>query len=186
MTLTEHPTQPQGREKKPKRKRFLMAVILVLATLTGYAVWTNAVPYTLSASIEIDATPDEVWSVLTDLDAYPEWNPFIVSSSGTVQVGATLTNTMRDATGETTFTPTVLTVTPGRELRWLGKIGPGAVFDGEHSFVIEPVQAGRVRLVQSERFSGVLVPFFRGQLHDTTLPQFRTMNEALAQRVTTR
>ena len=183
MTLTEHPTQES---KKPRRKRLLLVVTLVLATLTGYAVWSNAVPYTLSASIEIDATPDEVWSVLADLDAYDEWNPFIVSSSGTVEASATLTNTMRDATGETTFTPTVLTATPGRELRWLGELGPGAVFDGEHSFVIEPVQAGRVRLVQSERFSGVLVPFFRGQLHDNTLPQFRAMNEALAQRVTTR
>ena len=186
MTLTEHPDQPQGHGKKPRRKRLLVVATLVLATLTGYAVWSNAVPYTLSASIEIDATPDEVWSVLTDLDAYDEWNPFIVSSSGTTKVGATLTNTMRDATGETTFTPTVLTVTSGRELRWLGKLGPGAVFDGEHSFLIEPVRPGRVRLIQTERFSGVLVPFFRGQLHDNTLPQFRAMNEALTQRVNTR
>ena len=186
MTLTEHPARPQGREKKPRRKRLLMAVTLVLAALAGYAVWSNAVPYTLSASIEIDATPDEVWPVLADLDAYDEWNPFIVSSSGTVEAGATLTNTMRDATGETTFTPTVLAATPGRELRWLGKLGPGAVFDGEHSFLIETVRPGRVRLVQTERFSGVLVPFFRGQLHDNTLPQFHAMNEALAQRVGTR
>ncbi|GAB2968415.1 SRPBCC family protein [Saccharothrix stipae] len=186
MTLTEHPAQPQRREEKPRRKRLLVVAILVLATLAGYAVWSNAVPYTLRASIEIDATPDEVWSVLTDLDAYDEWNPFIVSSSGTVEVGATLTNTMRDATGETTFTPTVLTVTPGRELRWQGKVGLGAVFDGEHSFLIEPVRPGRVRLTQTEHFSGVLVPFFRGQLHDNTLPQFRAMNDALAQRVNTR
>jgi hypothetical protein len=186
MTLTEHPAGPQGREKKPRRKRLLVVAALVLAILAGYAVWTNAVPYTPSASIEIDATPDEVWSVLTDVAAYDEWNPFIVSSSGTVEVGATLTNTMRDATGETTFTPTVLTVTPGRELRWLGKVGPGGVFDGEHSFLIEPVRPGRVRLIQTERFSGVLVPFFRGQLHDNTLPQFGAMNEALAQRVETR
>ncbi|WP_410606592.1 SRPBCC family protein [Amycolatopsis sp. lyj-109] len=186
MTLTEHPARPQGREKKPRRRRLLVAATLVLATLAGYAVWSNTVPYTLSASIEIDATPDEVWSVLADVAAYDEWNPFIVSSSGIVEAGATLTNTMRDATGETTFTPTVLTVTPGRELRWLGELGPGAVFDGEHSFLIEPVQPGRVRLVQAERFSGVLVPFFRGQLHDDTLPQFRAMNEALAQRVDAR
>lgn len=82
MTLTEHPAQPQGREKKPRRKRLLMVVTLVLAILAGYTVWSNAIPYTLSASIEIDATPDEVWSVLTDLDAYNEWNPFIVSSGG--------------------------------------------------------------------------------------------------------
>jgi len=95
--------------KRPRRRRLLLAAALVLAALTGYTVWSNTVAYTISASIEIDGTPDEVWSVLADLDAYDEWNPFIVSSSGTVEVGATLTNTLRDATGETTFTPTVLT-----------------------------------------------------------------------------
>ncbi|MEU1350701.1 hypothetical protein [Streptomyces sp. NPDC005795] len=42
---------------------------------------------------------------------------------------------------------------------------------------------GRVRLTQSERFTGVAVPFVEGQLRADTLPQFRAMNEALARRV---
>lgn len=171
---------------KTRRRRLLGATALVVAALAGYAVWSNVVPYELRTEITIDGTPDQVWTVLTDLDAYDEWNPFIVSSSGTVQPGATLTNTMRDATGETTFAPTVLTATPGHELRWLGKLGPGAVFDGEHAFLIESIGPGRIRLTQTERFTGVLVPFFRGQLHDKTLPQFHAMNQALARRVTTR
>ncbi len=183
MTLIENSVQARRHGRKPRR-RLLTATLLVLAVLTGYAVWSNTVAYTISASIEIESTPERVWSVLTDLDAYDEWNPFIISSSGTVAAGATLTNTMRDATGETTFTPTVLTAIPGRELRWLGKLGPGAVFDGEHAFLIEPAGPSRVRLTQTERFAGVLVPVFRGQLHDNTLPQFRAMNEALAHRAT--
>ncbi|GAA0938778.1 SRPBCC domain-containing protein [Virgisporangium aurantiacum] len=186
MSLTEQPVQAKRRGKRPGWRRLLVASAVALGVLAGYATWSNTVPYTLRASIEIQATPEQVWSVLTDLDAYDEWNPFIVSSSGTVEVGATLTNTMRDATGETTFTPTVLTATPGHELRWLGKLGPGAVFDGEHAFLIESIGPGRVRLTQTERFTGILVPFFRGQLHDKTLPQFHAMNQALAQRVTTR
>jgi hypothetical protein len=187
MSRTEQPMQAKRRGKGPGwRRRLLVASAVTLGILAGYATWSNTVPYTIRASIEIQATPDQVWSVLTDLEAYDEWNPFIVSSSGTVEVGATLTNTMRDTTGETTFTPTVLTATPGHELRWLGKLGPGAVFDGEHAFLIEPIGPGRVRLTQTERFTGVLVPFFRGQLHDNTLPQFHAMNAALARRVTTR
>jgi hypothetical protein len=79
----------------------------------------------------------------------------------------------------------VLTATPGRELRWLGKLWPGGVFDGEHAFLIEPIGSGRVRLTQTERFTGVLVPFFQGRLHANTLPQFRAMNEALARRAKT-
>ncbi|RSM74895.1 SRPBCC domain-containing protein [Actinoplanes sp. ATCC 53533] len=185
MTLPQLPVEtPPPTRKRPRRRRLLGAAALVLTALAGYAVWSNTVPYVLRSAITIDATPEQVWSVLTDLPAYEEWNPFIVSSSGTVAVGATLTNTMRDATGEMTFTPTLLAVTPGRELRWLGKLGPGGVFDGEHAFLIEPVDGGRVRLSQTETFSGVAVPFFRGRLHDQTLPQFRAMNDALARRVT--
>lgn len=186
MSQTEQRVHAKRRGNRPRWRRLLVASAVALGVLAGYATWSNAVPYTIRASIEIQATPEQVWSVLTDLDAYDEWNPFIVSSSGTVEVGATLTNTMRDATGETTFTPTVLTATPGHELRWLGKLGPGAVFDGEHAFLIESIGPGRVRLTQTERFTGVLVPFFRGQLHNKTLPQFHAMNQALAWRVATR
>jgi uncharacterized protein YndB with AHSA1/START domain len=41
----------------------------------------------LTTFVDIDATPERVWQVLTDLPAYAEWNPFITerkapSSSG--------------------------------------------------------------------------------------------------------
>lgn len=47
--------------------------------------------------------------------------------------------------GTTTFTPVVLAVRPDREIRWIGKVGPGWIFDGEHTLLIEPLGAGRVR-----------------------------------------
>jgi hypothetical protein len=89
---------------------------------------------------------------------------------------------MRDATGDTRFTPTVLAAKPGEELRWLGRIGPGWIFDGEHRFLIEDIGGGRVRLTQSEEFTGVAVPFYRSRLHGNTLPRFEAMNRALADR----
>ncbi|MFD0690232.1 hypothetical protein [Actinomadura fibrosa] len=41
-----------------------------------------------------------------------------------------------------TFTPRVLTDVPGKELRWLGKLGPGWIADGEHRFTIEQIRPG--------------------------------------------
>ncbi|WP_067825137.1 SRPBCC domain-containing protein [Actinomadura kijaniata] len=185
MTATSTPTAAAPPSSRVRRRRSLIVLGTVAALLAGYATWTNLRPLNLSASIEMEATPDQVWKVLTDLPAYAQWNPFIISSSGRVQEGATLRNVMRDADGETTFTPTVLEATPGREFRWVGKVAPGGVFTGEHRFVIEPIGSGRVRLTQSEKFTGVLVPFFADKLNDKTLPQFHAMNRALAQRVAT-
>ena len=42
---------------------------------------------TMSAAIDIDATPAEVWAVLTDLSSYHEWNPLFVEADGTVAEG---------------------------------------------------------------------------------------------------
>ena len=54
----------------------------------------------LSAQVEIDATPERVWQVLTDLGAYAEWNPFIVSSAGTrPRVSGSPTACSRSAAG---------------------------------------------------------------------------------------
>ena len=105
----------RGRERRPVRRALLSAAAAIVLTGGGYAAWTNTQPYTLQASIQINASPHRVWAILTDLPAYRWWNPFIVSSSGTVKVGATLTNRMHDATGTTTFTPTVQVVQPGHE-----------------------------------------------------------------------
>ena len=44
-----------------------------------------------------------------------------------------------------TFKPRVLNAEPERELRWLGHLLVPGLFDGEHSFTIEPLQENRVR-----------------------------------------
>jgi hypothetical protein len=76
----------------------------------------------------------------------------------------------------------LLAVDPGRELRWIGKVGFGGIFDGEHSFRIEPLPGGRSRLIQQETFRGVAVPVMTGWLNSKIKPQFAAMNQALADR----
>jgi hypothetical protein len=73
----------------------------------------------------------------------------------------------------------VLEVVPGRTLRWLGHLLIPGLFDGEHHFTIEPLDANRSRFVQQERFSGLLVPLFAKSLDEHTLAGFQAMNAAL-------
>jgi polyketide cyclase/dehydrase/lipid transport protein len=41
-------------------------------------------------AIDIDAGPQRVWEVLTELAAYPRWNPVLLQADGHVEVGSTL------------------------------------------------------------------------------------------------
>jgi hypothetical protein len=136
----------------------------------------------LDTSIEIDAPPERVWSVLTDFDSFPDWNPFIRSARGEVEPGAKLEIRLEPPGGRAmTFKPTVLVAEPGRELRWLGRLLLPGLFDGEHIFRIEPIEGGRSRFVQAERFRGLLVPLF-GRTLEQTRRGFEAMNEALRRR----
>ena len=85
----------------------------------------------LRSEIEIDAPPEHVWAVLTDFDAYPEWNPFIRRISGELREGARLEVRIEPPGARaTTFKPTVRAVERNRELRWLGRLLAPGIFDG--------------------------------------------------------
>jgi hypothetical protein len=72
--------------------------------------------------------------------------------------------------GTMAFRPRVLVADPGRELRWLGRLGLPRLFDGEHYFRLIP-EAGGIRLIQGERFRGLL-------LWGIDVQQFRAWFEA--------
>ena len=134
----------------------------------------------IHTEIEINAPTEEVWRVLTDFAAYPEWNPFVRRGEGEVKVGARLHVSIQPSGGKgMSFRPTVLVADPDRELRWLGRLWVPGLFDGEHAFVIEPLGEGRVRFVQRERFGGLLVPLLSKMLDGETRRGFEEMNRTL-------
>jgi hypothetical protein len=45
----------------------------------------------IETSIEIEASPKKVWSILTDFAGMASWNPFIKSISGALTPGSTAT-----------------------------------------------------------------------------------------------
>lgn len=136
----------------------------------------------LRTAIEIEATPARVWEILTDFEAYPEWNPFIRRITGEPELGARLEVRIEPPGGRAmTFKPTVLEAEPERVLRWLGRVLVPGIFDGEHELRLEPAGDTRVRFLQSERFGGVLVPLF-GKTLEQTRRGFDAMNEALKAR----
>jgi hypothetical protein len=137
----------------------------------------------ISTTIDIDASPREVWEVLTDFAAYGEWNPFMDRIEGTPSVGSKLRVHMTPPNGRAvTFKPKVLVATPERELRWLGRLGFGGLFDGEHFFVLGANADGSTRVTNGEAFSGILVAAMKGTLRNTDAG-FAAFNGSLKERV---
>ncbi len=138
----------------------------------------------IRSEMEVQATPERVWQVLTDLASFPDWNPFIRSALGELREGARLKIRIHPPGGMgMTFKPTVIKLEPPTELRWSGRFLMPGLFDGEHFFMIEPTEEGRVRFIQGEWFTGAMVPMFdlMGAL-GKTLKGFEEMNQALRYR----
>ena len=137
----------------------------------------------IETEIEIAAPASLVWNALVDFEHYSAWNSFIRRISGTPTVGARLEVTIQPP-GQTamTFRPIVLKADVQRELRWLGTLGIRGLFDGEHSFVLDPRGTESVVLRHSEIFRGLLVPIFAKRLRTSTKAGFEAMNRALKQR----
>ena len=137
----------------------------------------------LRTEIAIDASAQEVWAILVDTAAYPDWNPFVRKISGRLEVGDRLEVELTPPGGRgMTIRPVVREVRAGRGFSWLGSVGIPGVFDGEHSFQIEPLGEGRVRFLHSERFSGILAPVIMAFIEDSTRKGFEAMNQALKER----
>ena len=137
----------------------------------------------LHSEIEINASAERVWGLLTNFASYPEWNPFVRKISGAPKVGERLEVRLEPPGSRgITLRPTVLNAEPERELRWLGHLLVRGVFDGEHSLTTHRLGEDRVRFVQAETFGGVLVPLFARSLDNSTRRGFEEMNRALKER----
>lgn len=134
--------------------------------------------------IDIKATPEEIWRHLTDFGAYSEWNPFIADIEGKASAGTRLTVTLNVQGGKKmVFRPVVKAVEPGKKLVWLGRMVMRGILDGEHSFVIEDLGNGTCRFVQSEFFTGFLVPYLPRSMGEQTKLGFEMLNKVLKERV---
>ena len=136
------------------------------------------------SEIEVQAPAERVWQVLIDFASYPEWNSFIRRIGGQPKQGTRLKVYIEPpgAKGRT-FRPKVLKADPNHELRWLGRLLVPGLFNGDHIFTIENIGRDRVRFVQREIFSGLLVSHFAHESDTKIRLGFEQMNQALKLRV---
>ena len=107
-------------------------------------------PVEVSASIDVATTPDLVWSILADIEAWPDWNPAIreVSLDGPVAVGTDF----RWAIGAGTLTSRLRVVAPPTHFAWKGSF---MTLRHDQAWLLEPQPDG-CRVDVRSRISGPL------------------------------
>lgn len=137
----------------------------------------------LYSQIEICASPERIWEILTNFAEYPDWNPFIRNIRGDIVENAQLTVYLKPSGAMgMTIKPVLVKVDPVHELRWKGTLLFPGLFDGEHVFEIKPGEQGTCLFIQHEYFSGILLPLLEKMLKNDTARGFAEMNEALKDR----
>uniref|UniRef100_Q3ASC3 SRPBCC domain-containing protein n=1 Tax=Chlorobium chlorochromatii (strain CaD3) TaxID=340177 RepID=Q3ASC3_CHLCH len=137
------------------------------------------------SEIIIEATPAEVWQMLTAFAAYGAWNPFLRRVQGSATNGAQLyVEAKLPALPAIRFTATITTMQLLHRLGWHARFA-GGLFRAHHFFRLEPQTSGGCRLLHGEEFSGLLAAPILLLLGSQFRAGYTAMNEALKRQVET-
>jgi uncharacterized protein YndB with AHSA1/START domain len=118
-------------------------------------------PVVIEKEVEIQAGPDSVWNVLTDVERWPAWNPDIKSAKlkGPFAEGTVF----RWKSGPSTITSTLERIDQPRLVGWRGKtLGAQAI----HVWRLEPTASG-TGVKTEESMSGVVPRLFQRSMQRT-------------------
>jgi hypothetical protein len=118
----------------------------------------RSAPAVASGSIEIEAPPEVVWDVLTNIEAWPSWNPEV--RTATVDGELRPYATFRWKAGPGTITSTIQELDPPNRITWRGStVGIRAI----HVYRLEAGPSG-TSVVSEESWAGLPVRLLRGFL----------------------
>ena len=138
----------------------------------------------IRTEIDIKASPEKIWKILTDFNNYSSWNPFIRKIIGHPSEGSNLKINLYTSGGKSrTYKPIVTKVVPSKELRWFGKSFIPRMFDGERIFILEPLKSDMTHFIHKEIFTGFLISFIGNRLDKEMFQSFVQMNDALKNKI---
>lgn len=149
--------------------------------LTGTKRDYPIVKYELKTEIEINASAENVWRIVTDFKRYNEWNPLIVSISGKLELHSKIAVSIKQPGFSTVMKlrPSLIKFETERLFAWKGSLIIPGIFDGSHHFEIRQLEPNTVKFYHYENFSGILVRPFLKMINGNTRQGFENMNIAL-------
>jgi hypothetical protein len=131
------------------------------------------------ASATINATPDAIWTILTDAPGYPTWDSGVDSVAGRIAPGEKITVHSQIAPGRA-FPVQVVEFSPGRTMVWSGGL-PLGLFKGVRTFTLAPQTGGATTFTMREEYTGPLAPLITRSIPDLN-PSFARFANGLKQR----
>ena len=134
----------------------------------------------IRTEMQISASPEKVWALITDFKNWKNWNPIVNAVSGDAALGAKLRVTMRGKDGKDggAYEPILLEYSAPSLLRWRGKMMAGFLFTNDKIFELKSTNVGTL-LVHRETFNGLLVPLFWSKMEKWVPSMLDSMNKAL-------
>lgn len=119
-----------------------------------------------NAAINIKASRDTIWRILTDAPNYPAWDPGVIRIEGKIAPGEKLTAYSK-LSPDRAFPVKVTEFEPGRKMVWSGGM-PLGLFKGVRTFTLVPNNDGSTDFTLREEFSGLLLPLIGRTIPDLT------------------
>ena len=128
------------------------------------------------ASSFIEATPEQVWPVLTDTPTWPDWDSGVTKVDGRLALGEKLSITVAANPGRV-FPVKVVQLSAPERLVFRGGM-PLGLFTGQRTYTLVPEGTG-TRFTMREEYTGPLAGMICRSIPDLG-PSFRQFAEGLA------
>lgn len=138
--------------------------------------------YVIEKIVEIDAPPARVWEVITDLQRYPEWNPFMRECHTTFKPGDPIDMKVQLFARPQPQQEIVQEYVEGKRFAYTMKPVPGGTLSSFRSHEVEALPNGRTRYRSYFHLKGWLMPLVRGLLGARLEKGFAGMTQGIQQR----
>lgn len=138
----------------------------------------------IRTEIGISATPEKVWEILTNLQGWSDWNPIVHKIEGNMSLGQELLIVMTSEQGKSgkSYRAKITSFDINRRFSFSSKMMTKFLFSIERKIDLENSESG-IQFIQTETYSGILVPLFWNKMKDQVTKMLNSMNEALKKKV---
>ena len=138
--------------------------------------------FVIDRRLEVEAPASVVWGVLTDLDSYGQWNPFVPECRSTLRPGDRIEMKVKLGKRTSRQVEEMLTFHEGREFSYRMRSLPFGALSSLRVQRVEEIEDGRCRYHTHFELQGWLMPVVRRLLGSQLDVGFSGMTQGLKRR----